>query len=638
MSGFFAVFARTDEPIDPALLARMETSLAYLGGDARGQVSLARCGLGQVSLWTTPEQAGSTPPFRLPDAGLWLVGDVRLDNREELADALSIAEAAGLPDEVFILHAYARWGEDCTQRLLGDFAFALWDERARGLFVARDHFGVRSVCYAETSRHVLVASHSRALFAAPELSRRIDDFMVADFLTRQYSTKHRTFFEGVFRLPPGNQLRVTERGLNVHTYWQLDPTRRVHLPSNQDYVDQFRELFQEAVRARLRTRSAPALMLSGGLDSAGILGAAQSLRPDLKLRCFSARFPDFPECDEGSFLALWHQRGQAEYQDVAVDRGFPLGTLEDVQHLMQAPLAGPNSWIFLMLARRVRQEGAVTLLDGLDGDSVVDHGWRYPNVLWHQGKVVRALREFARIRRRLGGTWREYAVASLVGLEVESLLDLYGLYAPWTRQHPPALMSRGLSERAGWFASTRRTAKASARPVTDFHKLHHRHINSGVITVLAENANDLSAAVGIDARHPYFDRRLMEFCLAIPAEQRLRDGWDRWIQRRAFEGWIPKEIQVRIAKSLWEGPLQRQFLRGDAARLRSLASQPRVTAYVDAAAMGKTIEVLAFEEGLPAPLPRPRLGDLLRTGWPRPELMDLWMAGSFGSWLSAQPG
>lgn len=613
MSGFFAVFSRSTA-IDSSLLKRMELSLAHRGGDASGHAAYGRCGLGQVSRWTTPEQVGSQPPFQLQAPGLALVGDVRLDNRDELAEALRVEAPETLPDESLILHAYARWGEGCAAHLLGDFAFALWDARAQRLLIARDHFGMRPVYYAETARHLLVASQPRALFADPMLVRRVDDFTVSNHLSRLFYDKERSFYQGVLRLKPASQLLVDERGQRLETYWQLDPERRVHLGSSREYTERFREVFTSAVRPRLRTRGPAGVMLSGGLDSSGLFGVMRSLEPGRNWPCFSARFPDFPGVDEGDFLALLRPADAPEVTEQPVDRLSPLRSVQDFMEFFDEPLFGPNSFVYASLARRARAQGVGTMLDGLDGDSTIEHGWLFPNVLWHQGRVRRAWREIRAMQSKERLPLSYLVKGRLFGLEVDLITRLYKLYAPWDLQRtPPGMMSRELYQRTKWMARARVETLAQARPVTDFNRLHHHQLSGAILTLFVETIDHMAQALGLDHRHPYFDKRMLEFCLGLPAEQRLHEGWDRVIQRRAFAGLVPKEIQFRQSKSVWVRVFDRQFAE-DVEELRALSRQPELPAYVDVRAMRRAIDALA-------------------AGQRGPFVMELWLAASVARWL-----
>jgi asparagine synthase (glutamine-hydrolysing) len=293
----------------------------------------------------------------------------------------------------------------------------------------------------------------------------------------------------------------------------------------------------------------------------------------------------------------------------------PLDGVREVCGRLDEPLFGPNTFVWSALAGRADERGLGALIDGIDGDSTIDHGWQYPNVLWHQGRVRRAWREIRSMQRREGHALKDMLPMRMFGLEIDLAMRLYVLYTPSRLlPHLPGMMSRDLCERTRWFEQTREATRPLLRPVTDFNRLHHRNLTSGGLTMFVEELDHISHAGKVDHRHPYFDRRMLEFCLALPPEQRLHDGWDRVVQRRAFDGLVPKPIQFRHSKSVWTQVFERQLCTVGADRLRELSRHPDLAAFVDVPAMRRGIDELV----------RGKAGTLA---------MELWLAGSVARWL-----
>jgi asparagine synthase (glutamine-hydrolysing) len=206
MSGICGFFNLDGKPVTEAELRAMTALLKRRGPEHTGMWRDGRVCLGHTLLATTPELLIERQPFIHPDSGCVITADVRLDNRVELLkllDRQTGAESEG--DAELILRAYLAWGEQCLDRLLGDFAFAIWDPRERQLFCARDHFGMRPFYYHYGSRQrFLFASDARAILVTPEVPYRINNGRVADFLVSEleWIDYTSTFYEHIFRLPP----------------------------------------------------------------------------------------------------------------------------------------------------------------------------------------------------------------------------------------------------------------------------------------------------------------------------------------------------------------------------------------------------------------------------------------------------
>ena len=227
-----------------------------------------------------------------------IVADARLDNRREVVAALDLEASAtrDVGDGELILRAYERWGGACPTRLVGDFAFAVWDSRNETLFCARDHVGVKPFYYHRAASAFLFASEIKALLTSPIVPYRLNPARVADHLVGLFGDQTSTFYRDIDRLPAGHTLTVTRSGMRIQRYWTLDSSRELVLGSDEEYAEAFRECFTEAVRCRMPSSDRVGCLLSGGLDSSSIVATARSLRTavDAKLDTFSAIFPSLP--------------------------------------------------------------------------------------------------------------------------------------------------------------------------------------------------------------------------------------------------------------------------------------------------------------------------------------------------------
>src|SRR6185437_3291119 len=227
MSGFIALLNGDGSPCDVAGLRHLANCLAFRGPDAQQLWTWGPVGLAHALLRTTHESEGERQPLTV-DGRVWIVADGRVDGRKELISAL-LREAgndqsisAEAPDVELILRAYLVWGESCLERLLGDFAFVIWDAERQELFAARDHFGVKPLFYATVNNVLLISNTLDCLREYPAISNRLDDLAIADFLLfGLIEEPGATAFAEIRRVPQAHLLRSAAGKLSIRRYWQL---------------------------------------------------------------------------------------------------------------------------------------------------------------------------------------------------------------------------------------------------------------------------------------------------------------------------------------------------------------------------------------------------------------------------------
>lgn len=571
MSGIVGCWRLDRRPMEQSEIQRMLAAIAHRGPHGSGTWCTADIALGAVLRRSVPEGLPGPIPQTSLDGTLILAADARIDNRAELAPFLvaPTERAADLADEEFILRAYARWGERCPEHLLGDFAFAIWDGRRSLLFAARDHFGVRPFCYHHRPGALFAfGSELKALLALPDVPRRINAARVADYLASSLEDRTGTFYADLHRLPPAHRLTATREGVRIEAYWALDPKREIRLGSDAEYAEGFREIFTEAVRCRLRSAGPVGTLLSGGLDSSSIACTARLLRNGAEepFPTFSAIFDGSPACDERPYIRTVLALGGFEPHWVAGDALSPLNDLDALLQSQDEPFFTPNLFLHWGLYGAARARGVEVLLDGLDGDLTVSHGIGYLEELARSGRWLRLAQEIDGLARRFGrdrrGIFRTHVLRPLTPAPVQRAWRRFRGRAPVpeARERPP------------------RTARA----------YHHRGLTLALVPAALEVADRAAAAAGLEARYPFFDRRIAEYCLALPGDQKLRGGWTRLVLRHSMEGVLPPAVQWRGGKADLSDSFLFGLARGvDPVWHESLQSASRRHAgYVDPAALG----------------------------------------------------
>ena len=581
MSAIVALYHLDGRPIDPETLREMRDRLAHRGPDGAGLWHHGPIGLGHRMLWTTPE----SPRERLPlvdEAGsLVLTADARIDNRDELIASLGLSRhrSRELGDSELILRAYQRWGEACPAKLLGDFAFALWDGHRGVLFCARDPMGVKPFYYHQAPRLFACASEIKALLSLAEVPRRLNEARIGDYLLTDFEDKTTTFYQDIHRLPPGHQMTVTPDGARIHPYWSPDPQRELPLRDEREYVEAFRELFTEAVRCRLRSPSPPGAMLSGGLDSSSIACVAARILSQAAagpLHTFSAIFPSLAEADrridERRYIDAVLATGGFQPHYVHADA---LSPLIDLLWREEEAIPAPSLYMDQAIFQAARGQGLRVLLSGFDGDTTVSYGYEYLEELARTGRWRRLLDEATALARNLGVP-RQRVIWHL-GIRPLAPEWMIALWRRARRRSPEQPITReiihpDLIQRLRERPRSRHDNGSSPR--VDGRLAHYQALTSGLLTYALEVLDKAAAPLALEIRYPFFDRRLIEFCLALPLEQKLRHGWPRAILRQAMQGVLPPQVQYRLNKGNLSANFKRKLLDQDRERLDEVIRDP----------------------------------------------------------------
>ncbi len=279
MSGFAGVVSLDGAPADARLLERMAERLAFRGPDGTHITAKPGAGLCFTFLRTGPAPQCPSQPCSL-DGRVWLLGDVRLDGRDDLRRKLEQhgEEVDGdVTDEELLLRAWRRWGEDGLADLIGDYSFALWDAEARVLWCARDLMGARPFFYTQAGNRLYFSNTLEAMRCAQDISSALDLHFIGDFLLQDWcSDPQRTAFRNISRLPGGHMLRYSTAGIAVRRFASLPIEEPLWLKREKEYVEQFRKLLEQAVRERL-PRGPAAVLMSGGLDSTSVAAIATKI-------------------------------------------------------------------------------------------------------------------------------------------------------------------------------------------------------------------------------------------------------------------------------------------------------------------------------------------------------------------------
>jgi asparagine synthase (glutamine-hydrolysing) len=334
-------------------------------------------------------------------------------------------------------------------------------------------------------------------------------------------------------------------------------------------------------------------MLSGGLDSSSIVCMARQLLGQAggqPLHTFSAIFDDVPECDERPYIQAVMAGGGLIDHYIHPDQISPLADLERMLWHADEPFHTPNLFMHWALYASAQSAGARIMLDGIDGDTTVSHGLAYLPELIRTGHWRQAAAETRGLARYFGAS--PGRVLAKMGLRPLMPLALRRAFRVVRRRPSPlddvdVPLSADFVQRAHFLEHPQlRASRDTPRPRTQ-REDHWHSLSRGLIPYVLEISDRAAAAFGIEPRNPFYDRRLVEYCLALPGSQKLNQGWPRMVLRRAMAGVLPDEVRWRRGKADLSPNFRHGLTTFERARLKGLADgRPAFDPYLDGAASG----------------------------------------------------
>ena len=568
MSGITGLYNLDGRPAADQSLRLMTAAVAHRGPDVIQHWLDGAVGLGHLLLQTTPESAHEKQPLTNQDGTLCITMDGRIDNRLELTRLL---HSKGSPprndtDAELVLRAYECWGEECPNRLLGDFAFAIWDARKQQLFCVRDYVGVKPFYYHRSGSLFAFGSEIRAVLALDTVPRRLNESRLADFLVEELDREDEesTFYQDVQRLPAGHSLSVGPGGFALRDYWDLKAPPVLKLGSLREYGEAFREIFLEAVRCRLRSSHPVGSTLSGGIDSSSVVCTIRELlAAELKepLHTISLVDADESRCGETPFIREVLRGGGLTPHIVRSDQVSPMTEqMTDSDEPFEIFTYFTN-WFGFAAAKKA---GVRVLLDGISGDHIIPP-------YTYLATLARSW-QWNTLRRELSFGSREFGESRLSILRTHGLAPMMpGLFETWRRLrgrklrpypegsciNPDFALRMGIQER---FELKRRKLWAASQNIGT---LHSWSFTCGVLPFFFEHSGRLAATMGIEARHPFSDRRVIEFFLSLPLPMKTYSPLPKRVIREGMQGILPEMVRSRTLLADTGGAFMTSLLKQD---------------------------------------------------------------------------
>ena len=555
MCGIAGIFhLETAKPVDEARVRAMADSMAHRGPDDAGVWTAQGVGFGHRRLAVIDLEDGAQP-MATPDGKLVTVFNGMIYNYRELrADLLALGhEFRTNCDTEVILHAWRRWGPLCIERFQGMFAFALYDEEAKTLFVGRDRLGIKPLYYAEVSDGSLIfASELKGLLAHPLLRKRPDETAVEDFMALGYVPDDACFVAGVKKLPAGHYL-MTRRGLPLaepRRYWDVEfsPQRRKAEAAQDELVAHM----TEAVGSRLIADVPLGAFLSGGVDSSSVVALmAEQSRAAVETCSIGFDETEYDETDYADRVAARFATNHRK-RIVAADDFALIDTLVAA---FDEPFADASAVPTFRVCELARDKVTVALSG--DGADEIFAGYR--RHVFHAGEErARKLLPHAIRRPVFGGLGAAYPKLDWAPRFLRAKSTFQGLGMSSSEAYAASVGVTGPAMRWALYSEKMRSALQGHRAEDRYVRtMENAPAEDGLAAAqyadlkiwlpgdILTKVDRMSMAVSLEAREPLLDHRLVEFAATLPLKQRVRGGTGKWLLKQAMRRYLPEDILYR---------------------------------------------------------------------------------------------
>ncbi|MGH3131465.1 MAG: asparagine synthase (glutamine-hydrolyzing), partial [Gaiellaceae bacterium] len=574
LCGIAGTYASRGREASRGLLLAMAGELYHRGPDGTGLYLDGRYGMTNTRL-AIVDLAGGDQPLSGEDGRFWVMQNGEIYNWIELRDEL---ETLGhrfetTCDTEVLAHAYEEWGAGCLERLNGDFAFAVWDREEEELFLARDRFGVRPLFLAEFGGDFCFASEAKALLRHPGARRELDAAGLVESFTTWSNLPERSAFAGIEELAPAHYLVVGPNGRREQRRWwdiRFDESGSSR-GSDQDAIDEVRELLSDATRIRLRADVPVAAYLSGGLDSSATAALARS-HMTKTLYSFGIGFAD-PHFDESEYQDRIVEQLGTDLTRVVVDGPDIAELLPRAVELSEKPTLRTALAPLLRLSSAVRDAGLKVVLTGEGADELfagydifrenkVRHFWARDPESRLRPLLFARLNAF--LAQELGATGR-----FLAGFYGRGLTDTddplyshrirFANTARCLRLFRPEVLERARADDDP-LARLERRLPANFASLSPLGKAQYLEITTFLEGYLLHSQGDrMLMGHSIEGRFPFLDYRVAECAARLPDRLRLRGLEEKYALRQAVASFLPEEVYAR-RKRPYRAPIGRVFV------------------------------------------------------------------------------
>lgn len=515
-----------------------------------------------------PESKDEILPYEDAQSGLVIVSDAIIDNRKELCDLLRLKDTENLPDSKIILEAFRVWGKECTEKLVGDFAFAIWDSKKQQLFCARDHVGKRTLYYYDCDEFFVFSTLIEPMFQIEGVKKALNDTYIGDFLSlpsvMSQVDAEITVYDKIYQLPPAGAMIINSEKVTKWTYWEIKEGTKFYFDTDEECQKAFMEVFSEAVRCRMRSNKKIGVMLSGGLDSTSVAAiAARELKKknemlygftQVPMEGYQEWLPEKKLADEREYVeALCEFAGNVIPNYVDSKGHNSITEINEKIKIIEQPYKTlENSHWMHEILRVAKKNDIGMLLDGQSGNATISWGnySAYLRNVSEQEGFTRCLEEIKKYSK----------VKNIKKLRLARSILMS--YLPYELKKIKYFIKGGVNH-SEKLCPINKEFYESMKVKKRFkeHKIdtlfidqgnsfsrRYKLLNPKSFSHLGAMETKMSLATGVCRRDPTRDKRVIEFCMGIEEKYWVKDGLERRLIRAAAEGILPDKIRLNTTK------------------------------------------------------------------------------------------
>jgi asparagine synthase (glutamine-hydrolysing) len=538
------------------LLHAMCERMVHRGPDSEGLFVSGSVALGMRRLAIIDLVTGEQPVFNEDKTIVVILNGEIYNYRELRADLEKHGHSFRSASDTEVLpHLYEQYGDQMVSHLNGMFAFALWDEKRRRLFIARDRFGEKPLYWGVFDNTFLFASEPKVLLAHPAVKPSLNLQALRQYLSFDYIPAPLSIYEGINKLPAAHQLSVENGRVSVNCYWKLSYARREPVPSVEEASEQLRDLLAEAVRMRLVSDVPLGVLLSGGIDSSTV--AAFAVRASSEpVKTFSISFAE-SSFDESAYARQVAKFLGTDHHEERLSANLAAHLVSEIGSWMDEPFSDPSLVPTYLLSRFTRKHVTVAL-GGDGGDELfagypmyAGHRWaafyqHVPSFL-RSGVVEPLVRLLPVKTKNLSFDYK--ALRFITGAQYDTVARHHVWFGSFTPHQQELLLSDSVLEKTDGdiYQEARRMAEEceDADIVTRMQSVDTRLYLAEDILTKVDRA---SMAVSLEVRAPFLDPKVAEFAASLPCNYKLRGQKTKYILKKAIADLLPAAVARRGKK------------------------------------------------------------------------------------------